>query len=573
MVKKHLVYLILALFIVLAAQASATTIVEQECIVKGGQGTCTILDKSYLIQHLGCPESIDGMRLNFSYDGGSELFTGLNNLEEHVLSDSTTFKVTGCPAMVYQVNLLLTREAEAVCGDEVCETGEEETCPDDCSPPVEETPSCEGAGYECVFARCGSLVTVEGYECPANYLCCKEFLDLSITPELTVSPSVVKKGDTLEVSVDLPYFADCDHYIINPQGTEMKSGSGGCGPEGVALGFSTLRLEQLFGQLDAGEWAVKIVAEKEGYDSIAVQGTFTMSITPTVIEEECIVNDGSGTCTVLDKTYTVQHWGCDGSTDPKNVKLHISYDGLSGQFTNLVYGSEVTLSDGTTVQVRGAPCVVYVINLLFKTEATAQCGNSICEVGEEQACPADCTETQEIPDDVEPEEEEEPSSTCSVGCLYKTSCVASGTRFTSTYCSVDGAIQSQLRSGDSCTNNYQCLTNFCMNGKCADPDECAADLDCNDGNPCTADTCEGIPRKCSNKETVAGCSHENNCIPIGTRIEGQFCSWDKSMQTQKTEATCDNDYECQSNLCVDSECVKMGLIQAFVRWLEKLFGL
>ena len=164
--------------------------------------------------------------------------------------------------------------------------------------------------------------------------------------------------------------------------------------------------------------------------------------------------------------------------------------------------------------------------------------------------------------------------------------------------------------------------------------ECNSDLDCNDKDGCTVDKCEGIPKKCahtkqegcavgtkcfnqgiiyklgeeryycdvSNKGLLQkedgnicnnayeclsniceknlcgkyceGCKDKNNnCIPFGTRTETQYCDIDKTIKNQKyNEISCNNNYECTSNVCVNSKCIEPNLIQKVLNWFKRLFG-
>ena len=56
---------------------------------------------------------------------------------------------------------------------------------------------------------------------------------------------------------------------------------------------------------------------------------------------------------------------------------------------------------------------------------------------------------------------------CKDGCLTeKSRCVPYGTRVGKTYCSIYGGFDNQRAEGNSCDNNYECITNECGSGKC-----------------------------------------------------------------------------------------------------------
>lgn len=88
---------------------------------------------------------------------------------------------------------------------------------------------------------------------------------------------------------------------------------------------------------------------------------------------------------------------------------------------------------------------------------------------------------------------------------------------------------------------------------------------------------DGICRQiCSNSSTDNcnyGCLYNSKCFTIGTRAPGLFCSIDGTMNSQLVgEEKCENNFECKSNVCIDSQCVSSGLIQKFFSWFKNLFG-
>jgi len=69
------------------------------------------------------------------------------------------------------------------------------------------------------------------------------------------------------------------------------------------------------------------------------------------------------------------------------------------------------------------------------------------------------------------------------------------------------------------------------------------------------------------------CPLDGKCYQFGYRKGGQFCSDNGGFTEQlKGESTCDNNFECSSNLCIDSQCVSQGLFQKIIDWFGKLFG-
>jgi hypothetical protein len=63
------------------------------------------------------------------------------------------------------------------------------------------------------------------------------------------------------------------------------------------------------------------------------------------------------------------------------------------------------------------------------------------------------------------------------------------------------------------------------------------------------------------EDQCVGCSDGDRCIPYGIRIEGDYCDIDGQLKRQKNNApgeewtSCQNNYECESNICSYGECV------------------
>jgi len=77
-----------------------------------------------------------------------------------------------------------------------------------------------------------------------------------------------------------------------------------------------------------------------------------------------------------------------------------------------------------------------------------------------------------------------------------------------------------------------------------------------------------IPAVCN------GCLIDNKCLPYGNRLEGQYCDIsDNFIQQKELKGSCENNYECRSNECSNSECISTaGLLQRLLDILSKLFG-
>lgn len=155
---------------------------------------------------------------------------------------------------------------------------------------------------------------------------------------------------------------------------------------------------------------------------------------------------------------------------------------------------------------------------------------------------------------------------------------------------------------DICDEDWDCTDwESCVNGRKI--------RSCNDGNNCgtrnnrpsTSDSCtsseeepseeemsiekeeKGVevkpPEEVKERNKVAkssicnGCILENKCAPFGYRKEGEYCDIGGEFKEQKSsEGSCDNSYECSTNVCVNSKCISPNLIQKIINWFARLFG-
>lgn len=83
-----------------------------------------------------------------------------------------------------------------------------------------------------------------------------------------------------------------------------------------------------------------------------------------------------------------------------------------------------------------------------------------------------------------------------------------------------------------------------------------------------------IPKENREEYKCNGCQLEDKCFPFGYRKDGNFCSEDeKFVSQQESGNTCENNFECKSNVCVSSQCVSEGLLQKILNWFKRLFGM
>ena len=70
-----------------------------------------------------------------------------------------------------------------------------------------------------------------------------------------------------------------------------------------------------------------------------------------------------------------------------------------------------------------------------------------------------------------------------------------------------------------------------------------------------------------------GCILGDKCVPVGYRTEDKYCTIDSELISQKEASlSCNNNFECSTNLCIDNQCVSSNVWQKFLRWISRLFG-
>jgi hypothetical protein len=71
-----------------------------------------------------------------------------------------------------------------------------------------------------------------------------------------------------------------------------------------------------------------------------------------------------------------------------------------------------------------------------------------------------------------------------------------------------------------------------------------------------------------------GCSLENKCYPLGYRKSGKYCSDNNNnfLDYLEKKSNCENNFECKSNVCIDSECISGGLMKSIFNWFRRVFG-
>jgi len=172
-----------------------------------------------------------------------------------------------------------------------------------------------------------------------------------------------------------------------------------------------------------------------------------------------------------------------------------------------------------------------------------KCGNGVCESGEADywSCP-DCEE----------------GKLCMAPCEY-----IEGT------CSEDCG-EEEPKCGDGiCEENEKSM--ICIDPELNDQGEMTGKGGCH----------YVCPEDCENIKDILVCENscplvqrgETKCYPFGYRKSGQYCSDQGDFVNQKgSNKFCENNFECQSNVCVDDQCISQGLIRQIISWFRRLFG-
>ena len=96
---------------------------------------------------------------------------------------------------------------------------------------------------------------------------------------------------------------------------------------------------------------------------------------------------------------------------------------------------------------------------------------------------------------------------------------------------------------------------------------CSVDSDCDAGMACFDGLC-----KQAQVSSCDTCLYGDACVPIGYRTPDDYCSLQNGFVSQKESGSyCNNNFECSSNLCLDSQCVEQGFLDRLLEFLRRLF--
>jgi len=78
---------------------------------------------------------------------------------------------------------------------------------------------------------------------------------------------------------------------------------------------------------------------------------------------------------------------------------------------------------------------------------------------------------------------------------------------------------------------------------------------------------------CTQTNVISNQTQTNSsCSSIGLRKDGKYCFLDTWQEQKNETSSCENSFECSSNVCVNNQCISGNLIQKIINWFKKLFG-
>ena len=188
------------------------------------------------------------------------------------------------------------------------------------------------------------------------------------------------------------------------------------------------------------------------------------------------------------------------------------------------------------------------------------CGDGVCDLNYEDVC--------NCPEDCEFDCAKEGEKYSQVYSGYQNQCCEGLTEWNSgmdTRKIENGkCVETDLVSGNPVGTCINCGNGVCeaIEDICNCPEDCEFDYTDKRGE-------EELPKVCD------GCVIEGKCYNIGYRKAGEYCSnnQDQEPLAQLIEGNiCDNNFECKSNLCIDSECISGGFFKKVMNWFNRLFG-
>ena len=307
-----------------------------------------------------------------------------------------------------------------------------------------------------------------------------------------------------------------------------------------------------------------------------------------------------------DKTYTALHEGekyaytLDGENYQVEVvliedvgileKLPEVMFNINGEIIKLIEGYPKQLSDGASIELTkiiygrgfGRDRVEFYLNGKgINNEEACRKIYEECKVPQHKPIPQPYNECKEIYQRCIDEVKKMPQGKCGVNTFnVYNECSIEGVEygFRTAYWQCHDGKEENQGGETSCKPSevwskyaQESCQNHCSSGDDSDYEErlkkCNAMLE----------ECEQMPKKPippTRKEPEPipqdGCYYSGRIIPIGTRVDGMYCSYEGTLERQKQpEEPANDNYECRSNLESNGYCVD---VQEQLSILNKIFG-
>ena len=281
--------------------------------------------------------------------------------------------------------------------------------------------------------------------------------------------------------------------------------------------------------------------------------------------EECVIEEGEGICEFMGETYSIKHTGCN-----EDVSLEISYDGKTVYSEGRKQGgiNSLLLDNGVLIKVDSSPCATYLAHLSFQEYRVPQV---IASYGLYEVYHGDKINFANV--DAE---------------IYEISWALSGDTAPKVKIIANNAQSFSLKQDEERVFTYGAVSNPIT----ANLGIRVLSFGLDQGSPTrTRATIELFPVETEevlnpveseelidvDEETLNffcnGCKSDNKCYPFGYRKNKQFCSDGGNFLDEFGGGnSCENNFECKSNVCVNDECISRGLLQRILDWFRRLFG-
>ncbi len=437
---------------------------------------------------------------------------------------------------------------------------------------------CDGDKLQEYYCNNDNLVDWNNYECPISCrdgVCLRESEEeteidqesMSIktlesaynVDEIITGRDATDSDKMIRVHTKLPQRMDCDQSYVSFTGQEIRTGSGGCLIDGVSFSDNPSRL-------GVGEWKAKIIAT-----SPETGESFTIISPPFIIYSKSTCTETDGGQNYYAKGLTIDNKARKALDSCKTsdylLEAYCEPDNTIGR---VEYECPKGCEDAACLPFYDEGEVIEVSEEEEILESSKKCPPKTCKIdseeciGENKIIVEECniyiksfddkacneikvTNSKILRGACRLEKKKIPQIILCQGCqIDKNTCIPFGTRLErkdiAYYCDISKEMTKQKENGNSCQNSYECTSNNCKDSICSP-------------------ICSG----CFDKN--------NNCLPYGTRTSTEFCNIDGKLADQKNEEqSCNNNYECSSNVCVNNECISQNFIQKIINWFRKLFG-